>query len=140
MLGEFGFACFMKGTYMNSNLTPLLSKITKLPIDAFQIDTKNDIIKLNFNSINSEEQVSEIIFNEVTSFYYLDHDQERDSENENTSLNNIMYCGDSMPDFVDFSEEDDIAVSIPNFIIELNDSNMFIEANSIVIDQKKYLV
>ena len=39
-----------------------------------------------------------------------------------------------------YSEEDEMEISIPNFIIELNDSNMFIEANSIVIDQKKYLV
>ena len=123
---------------MNNTLTPVLSKITKLPIGGFQIDTKNDVITLNFDSKDNSDQVSEIIFNEVTSFYYLDHDQS--DEEENASLNNIMYCGDSLPDFVDYAEEDDIAVSIPNFIIELNDSNMFIEANSIVIDQKKYLV
>lgn len=123
---------------MNSALTPLLSKISQLPIDAFQIDTKNDSIILNFNSKDNGEQVSEIIFNDVTSFYYLDHDKV--SEEENVRLNNIMYCGDSMPDFVDFSDEEDLAVSIPNFIIELNDSNMFIEANSIIIDKQKYMV
>lgn len=122
---------------MNTALTPLLTSITKLPIDAFHIDTKNDIIKLNFDANGEQSQVSEIIFNEVTSFYYLDHDEEK-AEDEKISLNNIMYCGDSMPEFVKMSEDEE--VSIPNFIIELNDSNMFIEANSIVIDQEKYTV
>lgn len=126
-------------TNMNNNLMPALTSISKLPINTFQIDTKNDIIKLNFESINDDSQVSEIIFNDVVSFYYLDHDDATD-QNESPSLNTIMYCGNSTPDYINIPEEDDVAVSIPNFIIELNDSNMFIEANSIVIDQKKYIV
>ena len=123
---------------MNSNLTPLLTALTKVPIDKFQIDTKNDTIKLNFEKNNSH--VTEIVFDEVTSFYYLDHDQEDTIEDESISLNNIMYCGQGTPDFINIHDEDDIAVSIPNFVLELNDSNVFIEANSIIIDKEKYIV
>lgn len=124
---------------MNHNLMPILSSISKLPIDTFQIDTKNDTIKLNFEASNTSEHIKEIIFGEVTSFYYLDHDNATDRD-ENTSLNNIMYCGQQFPDIINLPEEEDVAVSIPNFIIELNDSNMFIEANSIIINEEKYVV
>lgn len=121
---------------MNSNITPVLSGLSNIPIDKFQIDTKNDMIKLNFTKNNN--QIEEIVFNEVTSFYYLDHDEI--SEETSASLNNIMYCGSQAPDYIDISEDDNVAVSIPNFVLELNDSNVFIEANSIVIDKKKYIV
>lgn len=118
---------------MNLELTPLLSNIGNLSLNKFQIDTKNDRIKLNFNK--QPNQVSEIIFDEVTSFYYLDHDNENDTGKN--KLNNIMYCNNT----IDFFEEDEEAqISVPNFILELNDSNVFIEANSIVIDEKKYKV
>jgi len=121
---------------MNSNITPVLSGLSNIPIDKFQIDTKNDMIKLNFTENN--DKIEEIVFNEVTSFYYLDHDEI--SEEEKASLNNIMYCGTQAPDYINISEDDDVAVSIPNFVLELNDSNVFIEANSIVINKKKYIV
>lgn len=124
---------------MNNNLMPILSNISKLPIDAFQIDTKNDIIKLNFTSDENQEKVKEIIFNDVTSFYYLDHDKNSDDALKQ-SLNNIMYVGYQASDYIDIPEEEEAHISIPNFIIELNDSNMFIEANSIVIDSQKYTV
>lgn len=120
---------------MNSKVTPLLSDLTNMPIDKFQIDTKNDIIKLNFTE-NSKE-IDEIVFNEVTSFYYLDHDQEEDTEN--TSLNNIMYCGTQGTDLID-TEDENVAVSVPNFVLEFNDSNIFIEANSIIINNQEFIV
>lgn len=118
---------------MNLELTPVLSSIGKLPIDKFQIDTKNDRIKFNFNKANN--QVSEIIFDEVTSFYYLDHDNGNDTAKN--QLNTIMYCGQQ---FDIIEEDEDTQVSVPNFILELNDSNVFIEANTIVIDEKKFTV
>lgn len=121
---------------MNSNITPVLSSFSNIPIDKFQIDTKNDIIKLNFNK--NSNQIEEIIFNEVTSFYYLDHDEI--SEEKSASLNNIMYCGTQSPDYINLTDDDEVAVSVPNFVLELNDSNVFIEANSIVINNKKYIV
>ena len=120
---------------MNSKVTPLLTGLQDMPIEKFQIDTKNDTIKLNFTE--NSKKIDEIIFDEVTSFYYLDHDLTED--NENTRLNNIMYCATS-PDFIDISDEEDMAVSIPNFVLELNDSNVFIEANSIIINKEKYVV
>ncbi|MBN2794853.1 MAG: hypothetical protein JXR88_05570 [Clostridia bacterium] len=123
---------------MNSNLMPILSSISKLPIDTFQIDTKNDVIKLNFISDDKQGKIKEIIFNEVTSFYYLDHDKKSD-ETIKQSLNNIMYVGYQASDYIN-APEDESNISIPNFIIELNDSNMFIEANSIVIDSETYMV
>lgn len=120
---------------MNSKVTPLLTSLSNIPIDKFQIDTKNDTIKLNFTKNNND--IDEIIFDEVTSFYYLDHDQEE--ETESTSLNNIMYCAQTS-DYINISDEDEVAVSIPNFVLEFNDSNIFIEANSIIINKEKYIV
>jgi len=121
--------------YMNSKVTPLLSDLSNMPIDRFQIDTKNDTIKLNFTE--NSNKIDEIVFNEVTSFYYLDHDLEEDTEN--TSLNNIMYCGMQSTDLID-TEDENVAVSIPNFVLEFNDSNIFIEANSIVINNQEFVV
>ena len=121
--------------YMNSKVTPLLSDITNMPIDRFQIDTKNDTIKLNFTE--NSKKIDEIVFNEVTSFYYLDHDIDEDTEN--TSLNNIMYCGMQSTDLID-TEDENVAVSIPNFVLEFNDSNIFIEANSIIINNQEFVV
>ena len=125
----------LERNYMNSKVTPLLSDLTNMPIDRFQIDTKNDTIKLNFTE--NSNKIDEIVFNEVTSFYYLDHDLEEDTEN--TSLNNIMYCGMQSTDLID-TEDENVAVSIPNFVLEFNDSNIFIEANSIVINNQEFVV
>lgn len=120
---------------MNNLVTPVLTNLSNIVIDKFQIDTQNDIIKFNF----VDNSVSEIIFKEVTSFYYLDNDSEINPES--TSLNNIMYCGKGIEEIMNVPEHDDgIAVSIPNFVLELSDSSIFIEANSIIIDKKKYIV
>lgn len=120
---------------MNNKVTPLLSDITNMPINRFQIDTKNDKIKLNFTDNN--KKIDEIIFDEVISFYYLDH--EDSDENENISLNNIMYCG-SVPELINIADGDDVTVSVPNFVLELSASNVFIEANSITINNETFVV
>lgn len=122
---------------MNLDLTPVLSTIGNLPIDKFQIDTKNDTIKFNFDRKDNPNQISQIVFNEVTSFYYLDHDSDDQLEKDNNQLNNIMYCGGSS-EIIEGDE--DVQVSVPNFILELNASNVFIEANSIVINERKFIV
>lgn len=126
-----------QGDIMNQNLMPILTNISKMPIHAFQFDTKNDRIKVNFSK-NDFNEVNEIIFDQVTSFYYKDHDgQENDYSHEN--INSIMYCG-HQPYELNLPEDDDMMISIPNFIIELNDSNIFIEAQSIVINKEQYKV
>lgn len=121
---------------MNQELMPILTSISKLPIDAFQFDRKNDSIKMNFSKSETAE-VNEIIFNKVTSFYYKDHDSQGE-EHITENLNTIMYCGDRPYDFFDLPEDEDTLVSVPNFIIELNESNIFIEAQSIVINKEHY--
>lgn len=121
---------------MNNLVTPALTNLSNVVIDKFQFDTQNDIIKLNF----IDNSVSEIIFKNVTSFYYLDNDNNT-TDNGNTSLNNIMYCGKGIEDLMNLPDQDEgISVSIPNFVLELSDSSIFIEANSITIDKKKYIV
>lgn len=121
---------------MNQELMPILTSISKLPINAFQFDRKNDSIKMNFSKTETAI-VNEIIFNKVTSFYYKDHDKKGD-EHSTENLNKIMYCGDRPYDLLEIPEDEDTLVSIPNFIIELNDSNIFIEAQSIVINKEHY--
>lgn len=120
---------------MNNKVMPLLSDLTNMPIDGFHIDTKNDKIKLNFTE-NSKE-IEEIIFDEVVSFYYLDH--ENVDECEIISLNNIMYCG-TAPEMINIEDGDEMSVSIPNFVLELNTSNVFIEANAITINKETFEV
>jgi len=123
---------------MNTELMPILTSISKLPIDAFQFDRKNDSIKMNF--IKSEEaDINEIIFNKVKSFYYKDHDSNEDTY-QSENLKSIMYCGDRPQDFLDLPEDEEMMISVPNFIIELNDSNIFIEAQSIVINNEHFAV
>jgi len=50
-----------------------------------------------------------------------------------------MYCGMQSTDLID-TEDENVAVSIPNFVLEFNDSNIFIEANSIVINNQEFVV
>ncbi len=127
---------------MNNKVTPLLTSLSNIEIEKFHIDTKNDIIKLNFNKKLKDNSISEIVFKDVTSFYYLDNDEELPTtEDKNISLNNIMYCGTAPNDFINLAvQEDDVSVSVPNFVLELTDSSVFIEANSIVIDKETYAV
>ena len=127
---------------MNSQVTPLLTNLSNMEINTFHIDTKNDVIKLNFNIEANKNQVSEIIFKDVTSFYYMDNNDDLPtSDDENVSLNNIMYCGTNGGDFINISPQDDgDTVSVPNFVLELTDSSIFIEADSIIIDKQKYAV
>lgn len=127
---------------MNIQVTPLLTSLSNVEIDKFQIDTRNDIIKFNFSIEGTQNKISEIIFNDVTSFYYMDNNDELPTtEDKNISLNNIMYCGNAPDEFINISSnDDDIAVSVPNFVLELTDSSIFIEANSIMINKQKYVV
>lgn len=123
---------------MNKLVTPALTNLSNVTIDKFHIDTQNDIIKLNF--INNS--ISEIVFKDVTSFYYMDNDDEISSEeHDNISLNNIMYCSKGIEEIMNLPDsEEGLSVSVPNFVLELSDSSIFIEADSITIDKQKYLV
>lgn len=123
---------------MINKVTPLLSSLSNIKINRFHIDPKTDTIKLNLNN----DSISEIIFNDVLSFYYMDNDDSIPDDNNNISLNNIMYCEVNNNEHFNIpnGEEGDVNISIPNFVLELSDSAVFIEANSITIDQKEYLV
>ncbi len=137
-----------------NKITPKLMEVSNLPINKFYIDNSNDKIKLSLTGKSNE--IKEIIFHDVKSYYFLKKDEnfdifnhldknnkfyfnpnpsDSDKEREK-NLNNIMYCKE---DYYIESHEDMMFVR-PNFIVELDDSNIFIIANSIHIDNEVYNV
>ncbi len=137
-----------------NTITPKLMEVSNLPINKFYIDNTNEKIKLSLT--DKSNSIKEIIFNDVKSYYFLNKDENFDifnhldmenkfyfnlnpnekNESKYKNLNNIMYCKE---DYYIENHEDMMFVR-PNFIVELNDSNIFIIANSINIDNEVYNV
>lgn len=122
---------------MANDIYPLLDTYAKGKINAVNFDMDLDMISVAIS--NELSEATEIVFEDVIAFYYIDHDLEHDLKLTASELSAISY--DTLG-FGEFSThaQDDLFVSIPNFALNINESSLYIDAHKIVINNEAYKV
>lgn len=126
---------------MTHNFPPILDSYSKGKIDSININMDLDIISVAISTNNSSD-ATEIIFEDVKAFYYIDHDMPTDLRVSNENLNAISYDTYGFGEFsaVNAEAEDEMFVSVPNFAVNVNDSSLFIDAHKIRINDQEFRV
>ncbi len=122
---------------MAKNIYPILDAYAKGKIDTVNINMDYDIISVAIS--NEYAEPTEIIFEDVKAFYYIDHDMEIDHMLSNTQLSAISYDDLGFGEFSTKSQ-DDLFVSVPQFALNINDSSLYIDAEKIRINNEAYQV
>lgn len=115
-------------------------------IDALKIDLEDK--KISFKLTPNEKDLVNLEFEGVNAFYYIDDsDTSVTANDKKDKLNSIAYhkagFGEfaSVKSYADLSPEaSPIEISIPNFALSLNDSSMYIEAQSVFINGNQFEV
>jgi len=138
---------------MSKVLNTVLDNINNKTVNTFRFDTSSE--KVIFNLHNKNENITEISFEGVMSFFYVDSERDAHISNQaketTEELKSIQYYKDGIGEFmsvnpraIEHLDEDEVAfrdmVSIPNFALEMKDSSIFIEAERITIDGNTYIV
>ena len=123
---------------MSNHVYPLLDQYAKGKIDTINFDMDVDTISLAISAKNQEDRV-EIIFEEVKSFYYVDHDMKSEISVSNENLNVVSYDNYGFGEFA-AANGDNQSISIPNFAVNINDSSLYIDADKIRINDKAFYV
>ncbi|HAS74191.1 MAG TPA: hypothetical protein DCS67_08625 [Clostridiales bacterium UBA8960] len=126
---------------MTNNFHPLLDNYSKGKISTINFEMDLDKISLAI-STNNTNTPTEIIFEDVKAFYYIDHDMPTELTLTDENLNTISYDTYGFGEFsaVNAHTEDELFVSIPNFAVNIKDSSLFIDAHKIRIDNQEFRV
>jgi len=128
-----------------TKLIPLLSQMESLAINKMNINMRKDTITLKLKTLQEKRDDIDITFEGVSAFYYIDENKQvhYDWELKATNINSITYYSDGIGEFaaievIDGIETGPFAVSYPNFVLEMMDKTLFIEAQSVKINDKKF--
>lgn len=101
------------------------------------LDFNFDHDTISFELKNEYHEVTEIIFEKVNSFFFIESDN---AIEEMENINSISYYGSGFGEFskAEYAYDESPKMSIPNFALDLNSSSIFIEAKSIFINGKKF--
>lgn len=128
-----------------TKLIPLLNMVESLLINKMNINMRADTISLKLIKLQENNEEIEIIFEGVSAFYYIDENKQihYDWDIKSTNLNSITYYSDGIGEFqaievINGVEVEPFAVSHPNFVLEMMDKSLFIEAQSVKINNKKF--
>jgi hypothetical protein len=125
---------------MPNSLNPIIDSYAKGKISAINFNMDSDSIAIAIHNHGGEEN-TEIIFEDVKAFYYIDHDLQSELLLSNDSLNSISYDDFGFGEFSAKSDaDDDLFVTIPNFALNLEASSLFIDAHKIRINDQAYHV
>jgi len=125
---------------MPNSLNPIIDSYAKGKISAINFNMDSDSIAIAIHNHGGEEN-TEIIFEDVKAFYYIDHDLQSELLLSNESLNSISYDDFGFGEFSAKSDAaDDSFVTIPNFALNLEASSLFIDAHKIRINDQAYHV
>ncbi len=128
-----------------TKLIPLLSQMESLAINKMNINMRKDTITLKLKTLQEKRDDIDITFEGVSAFYYIDENKQvhYDWDLKATNINSITYYSDGIGEFaaievIDGIETGPFAVSYPNFVLEMMDKTLFIEAQSVKINDKKF--
>lgn len=137
---------------MTNTLNNVLDNINDKTVNKFRFEMESEKVIFDLNP--TEDTFSEIAFEGVLSFFYVDSERKDNLETkaiDNETLKSIQYYRDGIGEFMSINPnaleeaiEADIPIgnliSIPNFALEMRDSSIFIEAEKIIIDGQSYSV
>lgn len=129
-----------------NKLLPLLNKLGSSKLEKIYINIPKEVISMDIKTKNDLDNIYNIIFEEVNSFYFVNEEGKilNNLPLDSSYLNSIGYYQNGVGEFICVdSQNDEIRdedVSLPNFAIEMLNSAMFIEARSIKINDKTYRV
>ncbi|MDN5299985.1 MAG: hypothetical protein PWP51_2538 [Clostridiales bacterium] len=125
---------------MGNSLNPIIDSYAKGKISAIHFNMDSETISIAIRDKNSTEN-TEIVFEDVKAFYYIDHDTHSELKLSDEALNAIAYDDFGFGEFSAAAEdEDDLFVTIPNFALNLEASSLFIDAHKIRINNQAYNV
>ncbi len=124
---------------MTSLFHPILDTYAKGKINSVNFDMDEDSISVAIIG-NQEPEPIEIKFEDVRAFYYIDHDLKSELLFSHDQLNVIAYDTYGFGEFSAAANHDSDFVSIPNFAVNLKDSSLYIDADKIRINNKRYHV
>jgi len=128
---------------MSLELNPWLDQLDASHIDALKIDLEDN--KISFKLTPSKEDLVNLEFEGVSAFYYIDDsDTALTADLKMDHMKSIAYHKAGFGEFASLkpletlTEDSPFEISIPNFAISLNDSSMYIEAESININGNQF--
>lgn len=125
---------------MPNSINPIIDTYAKGKISAINFNIDSETISIAIEPKDGIEN-TEIIFEDVKAFYYIDHDTHSELLLSDEALNSIAYDDIGFGEFSTAAEDDDDPfVTIPNFALNLEASSLFIDAHKIRINNQAYNV
>jgi len=125
---------------MPNSLNPIIDSYAKGKISAINFNMASDTIAIAIRNHGGDKN-TEIVFEDVKAFYYIDHDLQSELLLSNEALNTISYDDFGFGEFsAKSNDDDDLYVTIPNFALNLEASSLFIDAHKIRINDQAYHV
>jgi hypothetical protein len=132
---------------MSKYLNDQLNQIRQIEMNHMNIDFKEECIRIEGSDTGDGEKHYELIFEGVNAFFYSDpgHPNTADTGKRST-MKAVAYQQDGFGEFSvvqDVTSEPDFynlesSISVPNFNIEFDDATLFIEAEGITINDRRY--
>lgn len=127
---------------MLAELEKKLEKFKNHSIEKLKITDTNNQLELTITTIDGEKTT--IKFKNVKGYYYQDFENINNIQFNKfqNHLNLISYYEEGFARFskIDLEDLDNTKVSVPNFVINLINSTLFIESSVIEIDNNDYKV
>ena len=123
---------------MPKNINPIIDSYAKGKISAINFNIDSETISVAIKNKDGIEN-TEIVFEDVKAFYYIDHDTHTELLLADDALNAIAYDDFGFGEFSTTTEDDnDSFVTIPNFALNFEASSLFIDAHKIRINNQAY--
>lgn len=121
---------------MTDKLELQLDEIKIHQIKNYHIENKDDTVTVHiFNNDGSELTIT---FKEINGYYYQDFDGLNDLELKpySKNLGFISYYKHGFAQFlqIDMKNQEELVTSVPNFVINLVDASIYVDANIIEIN------
>jgi hypothetical protein len=132
---------------MSKYLNDQLNQIRQVELDHMNIDFKEESIRIQGSDAKDSEKRYDLLFEGVNAFFYSDPGQPIETvDGKKSTMKTVAYQQDG---FGEFAVIPDIkldpesmtyehSISIPNFNIEFGDAILFIEAEGITINDRRF--
>jgi len=132
---------------MSKYLNDQLNQIRQIELDLMNIDFKEECIRIRGSEAGDREKRFDLVFEGVNAFFYSDPGHpDMTAPGKRSTMKTVAYLHDGFGEFavVQNHEEEieysnfDSSISVPNFNIEFDDATLFIEAEGITINDRRY--
>ena len=132
---------------MSKYLHDQLNQIRQVELNLMSIDFKEECIRIQGAEAGDSDKRYDLVFEGVNAFFYSDPGQpSMAAPGKRSTMKTVAYLHDGFGEFsVVQNREDEVdfytlesSISVPNFNIEFDDATLFIEAEGITINDRRY--